>query len=104
MGINVEEIMEQIRQEIREKGYTPDMLSFRDVNASHFKENEFSRKDFENVVNRLEMTKYVPWKQDNNGTGIKGLIKKIVKRIMSPIIAPVSDKQNVFNNQVADAF
>ena len=102
--INVEEIMAEIRQEIKEKGYTPDILSFRDENASFVTVHEFSSKDFMNTVGHLEMTKYVPWKQDNIGSGAKGMVKKAVRKVIGPIIAPVSDKQNVYNNQVTDAF
>lgn len=102
--INVEEIMEQIRNDIKEKGYTPDMLSFKDSNASYAVARAFDSEEFRNTVGHIEMTKYVPWKQDITGQGVKGTAKKAIQKLIGPIIAPASDGQNVHNQQVAEAF
>ena len=104
MDINVENIMEEIRKEIKEKGYSPDMLSFKDVNASYEVERNFNKKEFTNTVGQVEMTKYVPWKHENLGSNAKGTAKKVVQKLVGPIIAPMSDGQNVYNQQVAEAF
>lgn len=102
--INVEEIMEEIRQEIKDKGYTPDMLSFRDVNSSYVQIREFNSDEFKNTVGFIEASKYVPWKIENPGSGLKGTLKRMIQRVVGPIIGPLSDKQNNYNQQVAEAF
>ena len=104
MEINVEEIMAQIRQEIKDKGYTADMLSFRDESGSFAVVLEFDNDVFTDTVGHIEMTKYVPWKQEIAGNGLKSVAKKIVQKLIGPILAPASDGQNIFNQQVAEAF
>ena len=103
-AINVEEIMAEIRQDIIDKGYTPEMLSFRDVNASYIGAVDFNPDEFRYMVGALEATKYVPWKQENIGTGVKGFIKKVVRKLVGFVVAPMSDGQNLYNQQVASAF
>ena len=105
--INVEEIMEEIRREIRDKGYTSDMLSFTDVKnpIAEAEEMNFNINEFRNTVNTVLNTKYVPSRTDENiGSGIKGFIKRVVRKLVWFNIAPISDKQNIFNEQVSTAF
>ena len=47
-NIDVENIMQKIRNEIKEKGYTNDMLSFNDIeiDISDLIVNEFNMYDF----------------------------------------------------------
>lgn len=101
--INVEEIMAEIRQEIKDKGYTPDMLSFRDPNAAVEEYCEFDHDEFRDTIGFLEATKYVPWKNPT-GHGLKGFVKKVILKLVGPLIAPISDGQNTYNHQVTAAF
>ena len=102
--INVEEIMAEIRKEIEEKGYSPDMLTFKDVSDRYIDGRSFDLEEFKNTIVSLELTKYVPWKQENLGGGLKGFIKKTVQKLIGFIIMPISDGQNAYNQQTAAAF
>ena len=57
--VDVEKIMEEIRQEIKEKGYNDSMLSFRDVDGSEqLKEltsDVFDLGEMERVVQQMNM-------------------------------------------------
>lgn len=103
-SINVDEIMETIRKEIKEKGYNADMISFKDVSVQKLQNYEFNPDAFYNAVLFLDTNKYIPWKQEKLGKSIKGIFKKIVQKLIGFVIAPISDTQNVYNQQVAAAF
>ena len=61
--VDVEKIMEEIRQEIKEKGYNDSMLSFRDVDGSEqLKEltsDVFDLGEMERVVQQMNMRSHV---------------------------------------------
>ena len=63
--VDVEKIMEEIRQEIKEKGYNDSMLSFRDVDGSEqLKEltsDVFDLGEMERVVQQMNMRSHVEW-------------------------------------------
>ena len=102
--INVEEIMEIIRQDIKNKGYTADMLSFKDVNTPIDSAGQFSLEEFRCTIGAISASRYVPGRtNDNIGNGVKGLIKKVIRKLVWFIIAPISDGQNIYNEQVATA-
>ena len=102
--INVEEIMAEIRQEIKDKGYTADMLSFKDVTTPVDDAGHFSLEEFRNTVGVISASRYVPGRTNENiGNGVKGLIKKVIRKLVWFNIAPISDGQNMYNEQVATA-
>lgn len=102
--IDVEKIMSAIRQEIKEKGYTSDMLSFRDLNSDVIEKVDYCEGDFRNIVNNMASIRYVTCEIENNGSGIKKYIKRIIHKVVSIGLTPFADKQNVFNQQVANGF
>ena len=102
--IDVQQIMADIKNEIKEKGYTSDMLSFKDINGGRLASCEFSLEEFKNIIVSMEDTKIIPWQQNNLGHGLKGFIKKIIRKLVGFVIAPVSDGQNEYNQYVTSAF
>lgn len=102
--INVEEIMAEIRNEIKEKGFTADMLSFTEISMPSPHVSEFNIDDFRRTIAAIESSKYVPGRTDDNiGHGIKGLIKRVIRKLVWFNIAPMSDKQNIYNDHIATA-
>lgn len=103
--INVEKIMEEIREDIKRKGYTEDMLSFKDIKmpvASVV--TDFNIDEFRDMVSQAQVTKVVSWRANNIGGGIKGLIKKVIRKMVGFVVAPLADSQNVFNQNAANIF
>lgn len=100
--IDVEKIMEEIREDIRIKGYTNDMLSFNDVivepqigintgfDKVKFNEELYELNNYWNIASNHVFT----------GNKIVFLIKKIIRKCIRFHINPIIDEQNRFNAAV----
>lgn len=102
--LNVERIMEEIRNEIREKGYTNDMLSFSDiiVDEKGVDVEKFERVRFnEELFNLNTLWNVNPIRPIEKKPGIKGklicLYRKIVRRCIRTYISPIVWEQDTFN-------
>lgn len=102
--INVEEIMQEIRKDIKEKGYTADMLSFQDVEYVQDGMYEYDQTEFKRIVSELENKKRVPWYWDLEQNGIIRIFKRFIRKSVTFLIAPITDKQNEFNCVAVDGF
>ncbi|MBQ9116204.1 MAG: hypothetical protein IJY04_04210 [Clostridia bacterium] len=101
MEINIEKIMDDIRSEIKEKGYTADMLSFSDVTgitselSDGFNYHELTVNL--NVANDICM---VPFDRPLPGNPIVVFIKKVIRKLIRFYIRPTVEQQNDFNAQM----
>ena len=102
--LNVEKIMEEIRSEIKEKGYTNDMLSFRDVLPDEKGVNveKLERVRFiEELFNLNTIWNVNPNRPIEKRTGIKGkcitIFKKIIRKCIRFYLSPVVLEQDSFN-------
>ena len=100
-SINVEEIMAEVRKEIKEKGYKNDDITFEEVKSSYFSEDvslfqERARgiwdlQKYENVIASKKLT----------STGLfaplKTFTKRFIRKIISFYILPIVTDQNDFN-------
>lgn len=92
--INIEQIIEEIRQEIREKGYTEDDLSFMPGMS-----NGGGSESSANMIKLLQASGQLNWYQDLGG-GIRGLVKKTLRKLMLFFIVPLVDHQNLINSRM----
>lgn len=105
-NINVDEIVSQIRAEIKEKGLEASMLSFEDVpferEAGHA-ENHFELSslvqsaEYMNARNQIE-----PYKEIK-GNPISRFIKKVIRKLVKFYIMPIMTEQNALNYHCANA-
>lgn len=95
--INVEEIMKEIREDIRNKGYTPDMLSFKDVSVPNEDGYTYNYDELCGLVYQVNQCCSVPWARELPGNPIVVFIKKVIRITVAFLIAPMSDEQNAFN-------
>ena len=105
--INIEEIMQQIRAEIKEKGYTNDMLSFNDIVADSvemnvdkfdkvlFNEEIYSLNSFWNIQTEHALVSAGALK-----TKLSVFIKKVIRKLIRFYIIPIVSEQNTFNANV----
>lgn len=105
MDINIERIMDDIRAEIKEKGYTADMLSFSDVTGvTRFNEyGEFNVNEYNDVVAQLKCTAMVPLSAPVKGNPIVAFLKKLIRRFTRVAIRPVAEHQTEYNANSARA-
>lgn len=100
-NINIEEIMAQIKGEIKEKGLTPDMLSFEDVPYSKpvqvTREESSSLADADDALAHMNAHYYVQPYKPIAGNPLKVFIKKVIRKLTKFYVEPVVFEQNEFN-------
>ena len=105
--INIESIMEEIREEIKEKGYTNDLLSFDDcqVSLEGSSLNNFEKRAFyEEIVSINHSWNIAP----DHAISFSGniirrifvIIKKIVRRLIKFHVDPIVNDQSAFNSNL----
>ena len=104
--IDVDEIMQQIRAEIKEKGLDSSMLSFEDVpfdkEVSHA-DSEFrigsllQSAEYLNIRNQIEPYKPI------TGNPVAVFVKKVIRKLVKFYFLPVITEQNALNHHTANA-
>lgn len=95
--INVENIMQEIREDIKRKGYTSDMLSFHDVVVPINEGYTYDYEELKKLVYKMDQQCHVAWSRELPGNLIVVFIKKVIRLFVAFLIAPISDEQNSFN-------
>ena len=102
--IDVEKIMEEIRQEIREKGYDANMLSFRDVEGEEElplgQEERFRLEELERHVQEASLHAEVPWYYQAEGSLPVRLVKKVIRKLIRFAYVPIVESQNRENQML----
>ena len=101
MEVNIEKIMDGIRAEIKEKGYTSDMLSFKDVTRkSTSRGGSIDNLDLAVTLNTADSLAIVPLERPITGNPIAVFIKKLIRKFIRFYIRPIVEQQNEFNAQI----
>lgn len=105
--VDVEKIMEEIRQEIREKGYDASMLSFRDVDGEeellHAQEDKFRLEELERRVQEASLHAEVPWYYQAEGSLPVRLMKKVIRKLIRFAYVPIVESQNRENQALVQS-
>ncbi len=98
--INVDEIMREIRENIKKRGYSDEMLSFSEVEyegGGAGAPEECRLEDLPEYLRQInggcEVSYYTPIPKK----GIKNLVKCAIRKIMAFLILPILAQQNRFN-------
>lgn len=102
--INIQDIMKQIRKEIKEQNLSDDLIDFETVEYKQISEYEKEIANFSHDINILNVIYAIPWKRPIKEKGFKGLVKKVVTYLASFLVGPISDDQNSFNGTVTRTF
>ncbi len=99
MEINIEEVMNEIRAEIKEKGYTSDMLSFEDVvrHSSVAVDAVSATEDLRSAVFYIGTSHIVPESVPVSGNAIVRLVKRVIRKLCRFYVKPIVMTQNEFN-------
>lgn len=93
MGINIEEIMAEIKRDIKEKGLTADMLSFEDVPYRGSSQGG----NAEQALEYLRANYYIQPYKELKGNPVKVFIKKVIRKLVKFYVEPVVFEQDDFN-------
>lgn len=103
--INIETIMQEIRAEIREKGYTDDLLSFNDVvvDTSRMNVQEFDKITFNEEIYTINHSWNVQAYRQLSGSKISIFIKKVIRKLVYFFVEPIVMEQDGFNASIVRA-
>lgn len=100
--VNIEQIMEEIRQQIAEKGISLDIPEFSGASEKPIVEiAPFDRDEFNKSVLAVQRNAQVERYAPIIGNPIIKFIKRFVRKMVNFIIAPIVEDQNVFNASAA---
>lgn len=105
-SIDVSEIMEQIRTEIKEKGYSSDMLSFADVTNDADSDTSGERFDADMLranVQYISTHHRVDPYRPLAGNPIAVFFKKVIRKLVSFYVEPYAAEQSSLNANIAQA-
>lgn len=103
--IDVEEIMEKIREDIKEKGYKDSDLSFSDVPLSIPLNNDIEIFNLDVLLEKLKEANEsvgVHYYNVIESRGIKGIIKKAIRKTLKFLLYPLcqgQERNNAFSIQ-----
>lgn len=104
-NINVEEIMSQIKREIKEKNLTADMLSFEDV--PYEKPTDMSSgsslEDCDSALTYMNTHYYIQPYKELQCNPLKVFFKKVIRKLTKFYVEPVVFEQNDFNANTTKA-
>ena len=98
-NINIEQIMADIKREIKEKGLTPDMLSFEDIPYKKTAQGGSPAEAVDYVTSHYYVQPY----QEFTGNPVKVFFKKALRKVMRFYVDPIVMEQNDFNANTAIA-
>ena len=96
-NINIEEIMADIKREIKEKGLTDDMLSFDEVPYRKSQAGSTPQEALEYIRSNYYIQPY----KELDGSPLKVMPKKIIRKMTKFYVEPVVMEQDDFNANVA---
>ena len=102
--INVEKIMEEIREDIKKKGYKESDLSFNDIPIKDSEEvlvGQFNASELERTLHNANVGVRVDFYKPIEGNALKRVIKKFIRKIMKPILYHLCESQERYNANVA---
>jgi hypothetical protein len=99
--INVEQIMQEIRAEIKEKGYKESDLSFNDIQIKQNDTGELGEildlQRLVGLINAANASTRVDFYRPITDGGLKGLVKKAIRKLMKPLLLPLCQSQESYN-------
>lgn len=99
--INIEEIMEEIRNEIKEKGINEELIAFSEASLPEFITPVWSKQKLQGDLQAASENYFVdPARKLTNDW--KGLIKKLIRRVTQIYVRPLVEDQNLFNINTLD--
>lgn len=100
MELDIEKIMDEIRQEIKDKRETTEILSFEEIpfeSASVNTEDKFSLNVLNENVNISNERYLIQAYRPLNGNPLFIFIKKVIRKLIKFYIEPIVNDQNNFN-------
>lgn len=106
MSLNIEDIMSEIRADIKEKGLSGDMLSFADIPCDANPRNPAQQYDSDQLRKNIAfVSDYFALTTENEikGGALSRFVKKVVRKLSRFYVEPIADEQSAVNANTAQA-
>lgn len=99
MQIDIENIMDEIRQGIKQRGESADILDFEEIpfESLSVRTDKFSMNEFEANLNNANQRYFVQPYKPLHGNPLFVFVKKVIRKLIKFYIEPVVSDQNLFN-------
>lgn len=105
--VDVEKIMEEIRQNIKDRGYSEDMLSFSeatsDVEITHgvsADDLSYDETEMNQFIQAARGVHNIPYYEPMQGNKLKVFVKRVIRKLMAFQMQSIRERQNQFNYNV----
>ncbi len=96
--VDIEAIMNEIREKIKERGYTDEMLQFQDVVVDgEASMDVFKPQVFKRAVEQTNARTHIDYFEIPLGGGVGKFIKKCIRKLVSFLVAPIVAEINMYN-------
>lgn len=98
--INVMQIMEEIREDIKKKGLSDDLLSFSEVVVTPIQADTSSMNVDIDIIGQLEVasrSRELHFYREYPGNRIETFFKRLIRKIIKPIVLPLCEEQILYN-------
>lgn len=106
-SVDVEAIMKEIQERVKERGYSEEMLSFNEMVVGAEIENgvfgeaiEYNEYAMAEAIKLASATHNIPYYEPMIGNKLKVFIKRIIRKLMAFQMLPIRDRQNQFDYQI----
>ncbi len=103
-AINIEEIMSEIRREIRENGFTDEIPAFGGMREGEHLNCRYSEAEYFDLLYEISEDSLIAWHRDLGGSAPVIFVKKAIRKLMSFVGLPIMNDQNCFNAAVTKEF
>lgn len=106
-SVDVEAIMAEIQERIKEREYSPEMLSFDEVTVGMELQDGvsgdnvmYSDAELSQSIKLASAAHNISYYEPMAGNKIKVFIKRVLRKLMAFQMLPLRDRQNQFNYQI----
>jgi len=101
--INLEELIKQLEESEKERGYSEEFLDFNDIEVGGEEislDDTYSYERLKQLIEEINRTYCVSLDTPVPGGKIKRFIKRALRKIFLPVIRPMNEQQVAFNAAV----
>ncbi|WP_270816621.1 hypothetical protein [Hungatella effluvii] len=98
--VNIEQIMNEIRNEIQNNGFEDNCPAFDDIAVHKFNVGIWDLDEFEDSVLQVNENQYIDPEWKIPSKGIKKIIKLVIRKIVNTYTRPIVDDQNLYNRNL----
>ncbi|MCD7716301.1 MAG: hypothetical protein LUI39_07605 [Lachnospiraceae bacterium] len=102
--IDIEKIMDEIREDIRRKGYADDTPSFEEIENPEQAGYQYSEAEYQAILQEVNANYNIVWYRELEGGFPARFLKKVIRKLTSFLGVPAVVDQSNYNALVTREF